>query len=210
MHARPVSPASARFPGAPFNPSAALVKALARRRRPALAEHCHAPCTSLPRAYAASIAICRSCSRQKPDIVLMFGLAGRTRAAAHRDAGAQRRLGPVSRCERIPAAARRHRAWRAGGARGGAPFARLLGAVRGERGAGATVARCRAISVQLRLLARIARAPDGRPLVQFVHIPAVRIEAAAAAALASRSPSFPCSSRAAEMLLIALLAASRR
>jgi pyroglutamyl-peptidase len=66
------------FPGAPFNPSAALAKALARRRRPALAgieRATHVFATTyasvdhdLPKLLA---------QKQKPDIVLMFGVAGR-------------------------------------------------------------------------------------------------------------------------------------
>ena len=66
------------FPGAPFNPSAALAKALARRRRPALADierivHMFATTYAsvdrdLPKLFA-----------QKPDVVLMFGVAGRRR-----------------------------------------------------------------------------------------------------------------------------------
>ena len=38
------------FPGAPFNPSAALAKALARRRRPALAGIARQPCVRTRRA----------------------------------------------------------------------------------------------------------------------------------------------------------------
>jgi len=66
------------FPGAPFNPSTVLVKALARRRRPALADiliTTHILATDyavvdreIPKLFAA-----------KPDIVLIFGLAGRRR-----------------------------------------------------------------------------------------------------------------------------------
>ena len=66
------------FPGAPFNPSTVLVKALARRRRPALADiliTTHILGTDyavvdreIPKLFAA-----------KPDIVLIFGLAGRRR-----------------------------------------------------------------------------------------------------------------------------------
>ena len=67
-----------RFPGAPFNPSGPLARALGKRRRPAFAalqRVVHVFETSyaavdrdLPRLIAA----------HKPDIVLMFGLAGRT------------------------------------------------------------------------------------------------------------------------------------
>ena len=66
------------FPGAPFNPSSVLVKSLARRRRPALADviyTTHVFATTyvavdrdLPKLFA-----------QKPDVILMFGLAARRR-----------------------------------------------------------------------------------------------------------------------------------
>ncbi len=68
------------FPGAPFNPSAALAKALACRRRPALAgieRSTYVFATTyasvdreLPKLFA---------QKQKPDVVLMFGVAGRRR-----------------------------------------------------------------------------------------------------------------------------------
>ena len=66
------------FPGAPFNPSAVLVEALARRRRPALAgieltTHIFAT------AYAAVDRDMPKLFATKPDIVLIFGLAGRRR-----------------------------------------------------------------------------------------------------------------------------------
>src|ERR1700728_4142550 len=118
------------FPGAPFNPSAALAKALARRRRPALAgieRATHVFATTyasvdrdLPKLFA---------QKQKPDIMLMFGVAGRrhqlcieTRARnavslLFPDAGGHRpRRGVI----------------RLGGPAtltGNAPFARLAGAV---------------------------------------------------------------------------------
>jgi len=66
------------FPGAPLNPSATLAKALARRRRPAFA--------ALDRAVHIFETTYGSVDRelpkllaQKPDIVLMFGVAGRRR-----------------------------------------------------------------------------------------------------------------------------------
>ena len=51
------------FPGAPFNPSAALAKRLARRRRPAL---------------SGTDRIADLIDRHRPDLVLLFGLAPRT------------------------------------------------------------------------------------------------------------------------------------
>jgi pyroglutamyl-peptidase len=187
------------FPGAPFNPSAVLVKMLARRRRPAFANigrttHVFATTYAsvdreLPKLFA-----------EEPDIVLMFGLAGRRRhlcietqarnavSVLHPDAGGHR---PT----RIVIAA--------GGPatlRGNARFTDSLGAVR-ARGFPARLSRdagrylCNYAYWQA-----LERARSGRPLVQFVHIPPVR----------SGRPQFGRLVATAEALLIALMAASRR
>src|SRR5208282_3406730 len=66
------------FPGAPFNPSAVLVKALARRRRPALAGVERLPYV-FETNYAAVDKILPGLFALRPDIVLMFGLAGHRR-----------------------------------------------------------------------------------------------------------------------------------
>jgi pyroglutamyl-peptidase len=66
------------FPGAPFNPSAALARHLARRRRPALAELTRVAHVFTTR-YAAVDRDLPSLLAHSPDIVLMFGLAARTR-----------------------------------------------------------------------------------------------------------------------------------
>ena len=66
------------FPGAPLNPSALLVKSLARRRRPAFAEivrTSHVFTTT----YAAVDRDLAKLREIGADIVLMFGLAGRRR-----------------------------------------------------------------------------------------------------------------------------------
>src|SRR5271167_4784259 len=66
------------FPGAPVNPSAALVKALAQRRRPAFAGidiATHVFATS----YDAVERDLPKLLARKPDIVLIFGLAARRR-----------------------------------------------------------------------------------------------------------------------------------
>jgi pyroglutamyl-peptidase len=187
------------FPGAPFNPSAVLVKMLARRRRPAFANigrttHVFATTYAsvdreLPKLFA-----------EEPDIVLMFGLAGRRRhlcietqarnavSVLHPDAGGHR---PT----RIVIAA--------GGPatlRGNARFADSLGAVR-ARGFPARLSRdagrylCNYAYWQA-----LERARSGRPLVPFVHIPPVR----------PGRPQFGRLVATAEALLIALMAASRR
>jgi pyroglutamyl-peptidase len=65
------------FPGAPFNPTGPLVEALARRRRtPGVRRVAHIFRTSyaaVDRELPALIA------RERPDVVIMFGLAQRTR-----------------------------------------------------------------------------------------------------------------------------------
>ena len=67
------------FPGAPFNPTAPLVMRLARLRRPALAD-----VTIVPHVFATSYAavdreLPRLIAKHRPDALLMFGLAPRTR-----------------------------------------------------------------------------------------------------------------------------------
>jgi pyroglutamyl-peptidase len=67
-----------RFPGAPFNPSAPLALALAKRRRPALAG-----VTRIAHVFATGYAAVDRdlpglLARHKPDVVLMLGLAART------------------------------------------------------------------------------------------------------------------------------------
>jgi pyroglutamyl-peptidase len=193
------------FPGAPFNPSAALAKALARRRRPALAgieRATHVFATTyasvdrdLPKLFA---------QKQKPDIVLMFGVAGRrhqlcieTRARnavslLFPDAGGHRpRRGVI----------------RLGGPAtltGNAPSARLAGAVgtRLSRDAGSYLCNY----VYWRALEQVR---GTRPLVQFVHIPPVGTKPRPRRR-SSRPPTLAQLLKAAEAVLIALIAASRR
>jgi pyroglutamyl-peptidase len=197
------------FPGAPFNPSASLVTALARRRRPALADtfrttHVFATTYSgvdrdLPALFA-----------EKPDIVLMVGLAGRTRhlrietrarnavSVLFPDAGGYRPADAEILSGGPPAR------------RGRAPFAHLLAAARGN-----------ALRVGLsrdagRYLCNYAywkaleRARDGRPLVQFVHIPPIRTGSRPLRQRKHHQPSLATLVAASERLLMALLAARRR
>jgi pyroglutamyl-peptidase len=66
------------FPGAPFNPTAALAKSLARRRRPALSEIIRIAHV-FPTSYAAvERELPDLIARHRPDLVLLFGLAPRT------------------------------------------------------------------------------------------------------------------------------------
>jgi pyroglutamyl-peptidase len=194
------------FPGAPVNPSGLLVTALARRRRPVLAGAkiiTHIFATSyeavdrdLPKLFTA-----------KPDIVLIFGLAGKRRQLCI-ETRARNALSLL-----FPDASR-HRPTRstieagASGRRGHAPFAALLGAVR----TGGFPARLS--SDAGRYLCNyvywhaLGRVRGNRPLVQFVHVPRVRLSPQRPSK--RHAPSFARLVAAAEALLIALIAASRR
>jgi pyroglutamyl-peptidase len=193
------------FPGAPFNPSAALAKALARRRRPALAgieRTVHVFATTyasvdrdLPKLFA---------QKPKLDIVLMFGVAGRrhqlcieTRARnavslLFPDAGGHRPRRGVIKLHGPAALA------------GNAPFARLAGAAgtRLSRDAGRYLCNY----VYWRALEQVR---GTRPLVQFVHIPPVGTKPLPRRR-SKRPPTLAQLLKPAEALLIALIAASRR
>jgi pyroglutamyl-peptidase len=189
------------FPGAPFNPSAALAKALARRRRPALA--------GIERVVHVFATIYASVDRdlpklfaQKPDIVLMFGVAGRRRqvcvetrarnavsllfpdASGHRPLRGVIRLGGPATLT------------------GNAPFARLAGAAGTQLSRDAGSYLCN--YVYWRALEQVR---GTRPLVQFVHIPPVGTKPRRRS---KKPPTLAQLLKAAEAVLIALIAASRR
>src|SRR4051795_6934923 len=67
-----------RFPGAPFNPSGPLARAVGKRRRPAFAD-LRRVVHIFETSYAAvDRDLPRLIAQHKPDIILMFGLAART------------------------------------------------------------------------------------------------------------------------------------
>jgi pyroglutamyl-peptidase len=193
------------FPGAPFNPSAALAKALARRRRPALAgiervTHVFATTYAsvdrdLPKLFA-----------QKPDIVLMFGVAGRRRqlcietqarnavSLLFPDASGYRPRHGVIKL-RGPAALA-----------GNAPFARLAGAAGAKARLSRDAGRYLCNYVYWRALEQVR---GTRPLVQFVHIPPVDAKPRPRRR-SKRPPTLAQFLKTAEAILIALIAASRR
>jgi pyroglutamyl-peptidase len=193
------------FPGAPFNPSATLARALARRRRPALAgieRATHIFATT----YASVDRDLPNLLKQKPDIVLLFGVAGRRRhlcietrarnavSLLFPDAGGHRpRLGVIKL--HGPAALK-----------GNAPFARLAGAAgtraRLSRDAGSYL--CNYV-----YWCALDRVHGTRPLVQFVHIPQVGTKPRPRQR--SKQPlTLGQFLKPAEAILIALIAASRR
>jgi pyroglutamyl-peptidase len=184
------------FSGAPSNPSAHLALALARRRRPALAgikiaSHVFAT------AYAAVDRDLPKLLARKPDVILIFGLAGRRREVCI-ETRARNRRSPLF--PDMTGARPQRAAVQIGQVRelkGNAPFAHLLNAVRRtalparlSRDAGAYLCNY----AYWRALQHVR---NGRPLVQFVHIPPISV------APLSRLVT------AGENLLIALLVASR-
>jgi pyroglutamyl-peptidase len=193
------------FPGAPFNPSAALAKALARRRRPAFAgiervTHVFATTYAsvdrdLPKLFA-----------QKPDVVLMFGVAGRRRqlcietrarnavSLQFPDASGYRPRHGVIKL-RGPAALA-----------GNAPFARLAGAAGTKARLSRDAGRYLCNYVYWRALEQVRGA---RPLVQFVHIPPLSAKPRPRHR-SKKPPTLTQLLKPAEAILIALIAASRR
>jgi pyroglutamyl-peptidase len=192
------------FPGAPFNPSAALAKALARRRRPALAgieRATHVFATT----YASVDRDLPKLLKQKPDIVLMFGVAGRRRqlcietrarnavSLLFPDASGHRPCHGVIKLHGPPTLT------------GNAPFARLAGAAGTKARLSRDAGRYLCNYVYWRGLEQV-RGP--RPLVQFVHIPPLSVKPRRRR---SKKPATLAQFlKPAEALLIALIAASRR
>jgi pyroglutamyl-peptidase len=196
------------FPGVPFNPSAALVRALARRRRPALAD---VACTThiFATSYAAVDRDLPKLFAQKPDVVLIFGVAGRRRhlSVETRARNAQSVLYPDVSGHR-PA---RGTIQRGGPAAllGTVPFTRLLNAVR-QSGFPARLSRDAGRYLCNYLYWRaLAKARGTLIFVQFVHIPHVR-HRPRRRRLRHTQLAFPQLVVAAEMLLVALIAESRK
>ncbi|MGA8612315.1 MAG: pyroglutamyl-peptidase I [Xanthobacteraceae bacterium] len=197
------------FPGAPVNPSGVLAKALVHSRRPALAG-LRRTATVFATSYAAVDRGLPKLFAEKPDIVLVFGLAGRRRHVCieTRARNAVSVLFPDASRHRPPQSV-----IKPGGSQAltsHAPFAQLVGAVRARkvpvrpsRDAGRYL--CNYIYWRA-----LERAPHGSPLVQFVHIPAVSLKPQRKRRGSHRSLSFADVMRAGESLLIALAAASRR
>lgn len=197
------------FPGAPFNPSAILAKALARTRRPAfrgIVRKTHVFATS----YAAVDRDLPELLAQKPDVVLMFGVAGRERRPRieTRARNVVSVLFPDAAGYRPP-----HRRIAPGGPEarhGGTRFARLLAAWRGRR------IPCRLSRDAGDYLCNYAywraleASRDGRPPVVFVHIPRLPLKPHPRQRERQHSVvSIGALGADAESLLVALLAASR-
>ncbi len=198
------------FPGAPFNPTAALAKRLARRRRPALSgtdRIAHV----FPTSYAAvERELPDLIDRHRPDLVLLFGLAPRTPHL------------------RIEARARNRRSTLFADVDGMHPSLAI-------RAGGPTALVARARQQPLRIAARTARVParlstdagkylcnfaywraleltrSHAGLVQFVHVPNASRAGARMRSSGNKRRRFTEADllRAAEAILLALLIAAR-
>lgn len=195
-----------RFPGAPFNPSTPLARAVAKRRRPAFADITRA-LHIFEVAYAAvDRDLPKLIKRHKPDIILMFGLAARTPSVRieTRARNARSILFPdVSGYRPDERAIARGKA----ALEGHAPFSSLLGAARAAR---VPIRTSRDAGRYLcnYIYWRALEASRSGTLAQFIHIPWVP--------LVKRRPgrkkrmTHAALARAGEAILLALLAAQRR
>jgi pyroglutamyl-peptidase len=199
-----------RFPGAPFNPSGLVARELARRRRPAfagvrrLAHVFETRYADVDRVLPALIA------RERPDVVLLFGLANRAghlrieEIARNRmsvlfpDASGFRPARPAIAPGR--AALRNPR-----------PLARLVEAAR-DAGVGAAPSRNAGSYLCNYIYWRAlesARVPGGPHLVAFVHVPPVRRKARPTSVKQRRVYRLGDLVRAAEAILVAMAALAR-
>jgi len=195
-----------RFPGAPYNPSGPLARAVARRQRPAFADVARVLHIFETSYAAVDRDLPKLMARHKPDIVLMFGLAGRTgfvrvetrarntRSTLFPDVTGHR---PDQR-EIVP---------NKPAARGQAPFVRLVAASRGAR-MSTRLSRDAGRYLCNYVYWRALEASRSGTLAQFIHIPPV-----------PRVPRRPGKrrrmtqarlARAGEALLLALIIAQRR
>jgi pyroglutamyl-peptidase len=195
------------FAGAPLNPSGRLAVALARRRRPALAgieitSHVFAT------AYSAVDRDLPKLLARKPDVVLIFGLAGRRREVCIETRARNKRsiLFPD-----VHGYHPKHAVIEFGqphALKGSAPFARLLNALR-QNALPARLSRdAGAYLCNYAYWRALQGVHDGRPLVQFVHIPWIRV-APRRGAFKCRAPSLSGLLGACEQLLVVLITACR-
>jgi pyroglutamyl-peptidase len=196
-----------RFPGAPFNPSGPLARAIGRRARPAFAD-----VTRVVHIFETSYAavdrdLPNLLAQHKPDIVLMFGLAARTRhlRIETRARNARSTLFPdvtgyrPDEREIVPGKP---------AARGASSFVRLLAAARRSRLRSKLSRDAGRYLCNYVYWRALEASRSGTPLAQFIHIPWVPI----VQRRPSRRPrmSHAAFARAGEAILLALLGAHRR
>jgi pyroglutamyl-peptidase len=197
------------FPGAPFNPTQALARRLGARRRPALADVELITHVFPTRYGAVDDELPRLIARHRPDVLLMFGLAARTRdvrietqarnaiSALVPDAG-----GRSSRSHRI-------RPGQPATLVGRAPFQKLVSAARSAR-VPARLSHDAGSYLCNYLYWHGCAATAGHaqvPVVAFVHVPLVRRAARRPGERSTRA--MADLTRAGEAILLALVSAAR-
>jgi pyroglutamyl-peptidase len=195
------------FPGAPFNPTEALVKSLAHRRRPAFADVALIDNVFRTSYAAVDVELPKLIAAHRPDVLLMFGLAARTRhlRIEMRAHGRQSVL-----FSDVDGSVKARRIRGIATLRGRAPFARLLTAARTERipvglsrEAGSYL--CNYVYHQA-----LSLPPERCPRVTvFVHVPKVRRAPVPKSRLKRRSTTAADLLRAAEAILLVLATAAR-
>ncbi len=195
------------FPGAPFNPTEALVKRLACRRRPAFADIelvGHVFRTS----YAAVDAeLPKLIAEHRPDVLLMFGLAARTK---HLRIEVQAKGGQSVLFSDVDGSLKAARKKDSGPLRGRAPFVPLVTAARAGRipvGLSRDAGRylCNYVYRQALSLPQ-EHAPR---VTVFVHVPTVRRAPAPRARVKRRGATAADLLRAGEAILLVLASAAR-
>lgn len=200
------------FPGAPINPSAALVRALGRMRRPALSS-ARVITHIFPTSYSAvAHDLPELIRRHDPDIVLMFGLASRAKTLRVESQGinARSRLHPdVSRktFAETPLISKGPASLKAA-----APLPVLVAAAK-SAGINTNVSQSagRYICNAALYTCLDLRRTNGRPpLVAFIHIPWPRRHLRSGHAANRKRPTTQMLTRAGAAILASLIAAARR
>lgn len=156
------------FPGAPFNPTPALVRALVARRRPAFAG-----ITRIGHVFRTSYATVEKelpalLALHRPQVVLMFGLAARTPFLRIETCARNVRTGLLADASGIIPRSRRIVAGGPPILRGRAPFAALLPAVRRKVPAVRLSRHAGRYLCNFIYWRALEQGPD---LVLFVHVP---------------------------------------
>jgi len=167
------------FPGAPVNPTERIVAGVLRARRPILAAHDLATHVFATSYAAVDRELPTLLKKHHPDILIMFGLAARTKHLRIEMLARNRRSALHPDKEGVVASSLAIKNGELSASPGRAPFARLLGAAR-KNGIHARLSRdagrylCN--YVYWRALEAAAK-KDGPKIVLFVHVPNLRSRA---------------------------------
>ena len=199
------------FPGAPRNPSAELVRALGKRRRPALSDS-RVVTVVLPTSHAAvSDKLPKLLEAHNPDAVLFFGLASRARFLRIERRAVNAVTGFYPDATRTKPATRSFMPGMPAELRVRADVVRLTSAARAT-GIDARLSRDAGRYICNAALYRTLHAAGqvGPRLVAFVHIPRPRRRTRIDARRGRPRPTLDMLVRAGEAVLVALMAQARR